>query len=65
MADEEDRRGTFWDWPTKWILVGVALLLLGVVAQAQGFVALGWVSIIFGGISTAIRRGAFMPRQRD
>lgn len=65
MVDNEDPAGTFWDWPTKWILVGVALLLLGVVTDGPGFVALGWVSIIFGGIATAIRRGAFTPKRRD
>lgn len=61
---EQDRRGTIGDWPARWVLAGIALLLLGVVTQGSGLVALGWVLVIFGGISTAIRRGAFSPRPR-
>ena len=40
--------------------VVVAAVLLGVAL----LVALGWALVIFGGISMAIRRGAFSPRQR-
>lgn len=61
--DNTERRGTFWDWPTKWILIGVALLALAVASDAYGFALLGWGAIIFGAIATAIRRGAFSPRR--
>lgn len=61
---QQDRRGTFWDWPTGWILCGVLFWVIGGIAPAPAAVALGWVLVIFGGISTAIRRGAFSPRPR-
>lgn len=60
--NEETAPGSFWDWPTKWILIGIAMIGLGVLSFGPAFVALGWVAIAFGGISTAIRRGAFTPR---
>lgn len=59
-----DRRGTFWDWPTGWLLAGVLILVFSAAGGAQGGVAIGWLLVIFGGISMAIRRGAFSPRQR-
>lgn len=65
MSGDDDKAGTFWDWPTKWILIGIALIALGVLLPGPPLVALGWLSIIFGAISTAIRRGAFTPRRRD
>lgn len=62
---DEDKRGTWQDWPASWIMLGVLLLFLGVVTGGtRGLVALGWALVIFGGISMAIRRGAFSPRQR-
>lgn len=62
---DEDKRGTWQDWPALWIVLGGLLMFLGVVAGgAQGLVALGWLLVIFGGISMAVRRGAFSPRQR-
>lgn len=58
-----DRRGTFWDWPTGWILLGVFLMAISAWNGAQGGVAIAWLLVIFGGISLAIRRGAFTPRR--
>lgn len=47
-----------------WFLaVGAVLLLAGVISSTPGFVALGWIAVIFGGLSMAIRRGAFSPRR--
>lgn len=66
MADEksDDRAGTFWDWPTGWILAGVVILLAGVFTGDMTYAGLAWVLILFGAISTAIRRGAFTSRKR-
>lgn len=59
-----DRRGTFWDWPTGWVLAGVLLLYVGLTSEAGGGAFIGVLLIAFGGLATAIRRGAFTPRER-
>lgn len=50
-------------WPVWFLGFGVGLLLAGVVASTPGVVALGWIAVIFGALSMAIRRGAFTPRR--
>lgn len=50
-------------WPVWFLAVGVVLLLAGVVSSTPGFVALGWIAVIFGALSMTIRRGAFTPRR--
>lgn len=57
----DDKRGTFWDWPTGWILAGVVLLVIAVVNGATGGMLVGLVVAGIGGLATAIRRGAFTP----
>ena len=60
----DDKRGTWQDWPASWIYLGVLLLFLAAVTGGTiGLVAVGWLFVIFGGVSMAIRRGAFTPRR--
>lgn len=52
-----------WGWPVGFLVAGVGFLLVGVVSGTPGFVAIGWLVVIFGALSIAIRRGAFTPRR--
>lgn len=65
MSEQKrDRRGTFWDWPTGWVLCGVLLLLVAGANSAPGGMAVGFVLLLLGAVLWMARAGTFSPRQR-
>ena len=60
----EDRRGTFWDWPTGWILAGVLLVLVSGANAAGGGMLIGFVIAGIGAFAFLSRRGSLTPRER-
>ena len=59
-----DRRGTFWDWPTGWIICGVLLVLVSGANAAGGGMLIGLVIGAIGAFAFLSRRGSLSPRGR-
>jgi hypothetical protein len=59
---ENDKRGTWQDWPTLVLVVAGVLLVLIVMSGGTPTVA-WWLLLSFGVVSLLIRRGAFSPRR--
>lgn len=59
-----DRRGTFWDWPTGWVLAGLVLALVGSINAAPGGVMIGLLLAAVGVVMWLARAGALSPRRR-
>ena len=59
-----DRRGTFWDWPTGWILAGILLVLVSGANGAGGGMLIGLVIAGIGTFALLSRRGSLTPRER-
>ena len=64
-AGERDDRGTWRDWPTAVLLVGVVILVMGGVNGSAVGARFGWIVIALAGVSWAIRAGAFSPRRNS
>lgn len=60
---QDDKRGTFWDWPVGLIVGGVLLLLLAASNGATMGMWVGLVMAAFGLVALLARRGAFSPRR--
>lgn len=58
-----DRRGTFWDWPTGWVLAGLVLTLVGSANAAPGGVLIGLLLAGVGVVLWLARAGSLSPRR--